>query len=84
MVRVAVTSRDSIRVVDVGAHLLQEIYRRHPAQFRWQGRGIEEISGSRELREAVERGSVAELLAKWRVESAQFAEAVAPYRLYPK
>ncbi len=84
MVRVNVTNPDSIRVVDVGAYLLQEIYRRHPTRFRWQGRGIEEISGSRELREAVERGSVTELLAKWRSESAQFAAAVAPYRLYPK
>lgn len=84
MVRVMVTSRDSIRVIDAGAHLLQEIYRRHPREFKWQGRGIEEISGSRELREAVERGSVTEVLAKWRGESAQFAAAVAPYRLYPR
>ena len=60
------------------------IDQRTPGFLAKPGRGIEEISGSRELREAVERGSVAELLAKWRVESAQFAEAVAPYRLYPR
>ncbi|MEJ7758089.1 MAG: DUF1343 domain-containing protein [Gemmatimonadaceae bacterium] len=84
MVSVRVTSRDSVRVIDAGAYLLQEIYRRHPREFRWQGRGIEEISGSRSLREAVERGNVADVLAQWRHESAQFAAAVAPYRLYPR
>lgn len=82
MIRVTVTSRDSIRVMDVGAHLMREIYARHPRQFRWQGGGIEEISGSRALRNAVERGSVARLLSLWRSESAEFAAAVAPYRLY--
>ncbi|MEO5579888.1 MAG: DUF1343 domain-containing protein [Gemmatimonadaceae bacterium] len=82
MIRVTVTSRDSIRVIDVGAHLLREIYSRHAREFRWQGQGIEEISGSRALRMAVERGSVEELLERWRKESAEFAAAAQPYRLY--
>ena len=51
-----VTSRDSLRPVDAAAHLLRAIYRRHPRQFRWRYNGIEELSGSRALRGAVERG----------------------------
>jgi len=84
MVDVAVTSRDSVRPADVGAELLRAIYARHPKQFRWRGRGIEELAGSRVLRRAVERGTVPALLAAWERQSAEFARAVEPYRLYPR
>lgn len=82
MVRIVVTDRNALRSSEIGAHLLREIYLRHPKQFRWVGRGIEELSGSRELRNAVERGGVDGVLAKWRIESAQFAKRAAPFRLY--
>jgi uncharacterized protein YbbC (DUF1343 family) len=84
MVDVDVTSRDSVRPADVGAELLRAIYARHPKQFRWRGRGIEELAGSRALRRAVERGTVPALLAAWERQSAEFARAVEPYRLYPR
>jgi len=32
----------------------------------------------------VERGTVPALLARWERESAEFARAVEPYRLYPR
>lgn len=82
MIRIIVTNRDAVRSAEIGAHLLREIYSRHPKQFRWSGRGIEELSGSRALRNAVERGGIDSVLAAWRRESAQFASKVAPYRLY--
>jgi uncharacterized protein YbbC (DUF1343 family) len=84
MVDVDVTSRDSVRPADVGAELLRAIYARHPKQFRWRGRGIEELAGSRALRRAVERGTVPALLAAWERQSAEFARAVEPYRRYPR
>ncbi len=82
MVRMVVTDRNAIRSSEIGAHLLREIYVRHPRQFRWSGRGIEELSGSRELRNAVERGGIDAVLADWRTQSAQFAKRAGPFRLY--
>lgn len=82
MVRIVVTDRNAIRSSEIGAHLLREIYVRHPGQFRWNGRGIEELSGSRALRNAVERGGLVAVLAEWRSQSAQFARRAASFRLY--
>ncbi|MEO8575245.1 MAG: DUF1343 domain-containing protein [Gemmatimonadales bacterium] len=82
MVRIVVTDRNAVRSSEIGAHLLREIYQRHPTQFRWSGRGIEELSGSRALRNAVERGGIDAVLSRWRNESAQFAKRAAPFRLY--
>lgn len=82
MVRIVVTDRNAIRSSEIGAHLLGEIYARHPKQFRWSGRGIEELSGSRALRNAVERGGIDAVLSGWRTESAQFARRASQFRLY--
>ena len=82
MIRLVVTNRNAVRSSAIGAHLLREIYLRHPKQLRWSGRGIEELSGSRSLRNAVERGGVETVLSGWRNESAQFAKRAAPFRLY--
>ena len=83
MIRVVVINRDAIRSSEIAAYLLREIYLRHPKQFKWQaGAGIEELSGSRELRNAVESGRVDEVLARWRAESAAFSKASTPFRLY--
>lgn len=82
MIRVTVTARDSVRAADVGAHMLREIYRRHQRDWRWREQGIERLSGSRDLRAAVENGGVEALLEKWRSASARFQAQVAPFRLY--
>ena len=83
MIRIVVTDRDAIRSSEIGARLLRAIYSRHPKQFRWQaGVGIEELSGSRALRRAVETNAIDPLIARWRTESADFAKRAAPYRLY--
>jgi uncharacterized protein YbbC (DUF1343 family) len=82
VVEVRVTDRDAVRAVEVGAHMLAAIYRHHPKAWRWQGAGIERLSGSRALRRAVERDAVAPLLATWRREAEQFKQATQPYWLY--
>lgn len=83
MIRIIVTDRNKIRSSEIGAHLLREIYSRHPKQFKWQqGAGIEELSGSRELRNAVEKGRVDSLLAKWRSESTRFRRSAEGDLLY--
>ena len=83
MVEVRVTDRDSVRPVDVGAHMLRAIYKRHPRDWRWRANGIEELSGSPALRRAVQReGGVEQLLRDWEQETARFRAAVEKYRLY--
>jgi uncharacterized protein YbbC (DUF1343 family) len=73
MIRIVVTDKNRVRSSEIAAHLLREIYLRHPRQFKWQkGTGIEELSGSRALRNAIERGDVRSLLARWRTESTDF------------
>lgn len=85
MIRIIVRDRDMIRSTEIAAHLLREIYARHPKQFRWQrGSGIEELSGSPGLRTAVEHGGIDVLLNQWRRESEKFARESAPFRLYPE
>ncbi len=82
MVGLTITDRDALRSADIGAHLLREIYSRHARDFRWYGQGIEELSGSLSLRQAVERGGIEELLEQWKRDSARFGAESAPYRLY--
>jgi uncharacterized protein YbbC (DUF1343 family) len=83
MVRIVVTDRDKVRSSTIASHLLREIYIRHPKAFRWQaGSGIEELSGSRDLRLAVERGGIEAVLSRWERESVRFAGEASPYRLY--
>ncbi|HEX6252057.1 MAG TPA: DUF1343 domain-containing protein [Gemmatimonadaceae bacterium] len=84
MIHVTVTARDSVRAAAVGAHMLREIYRRHQRDWRWREQGIERLSGSRDLRAAVETGGIEGVLEKWRAESARFQAEVAPFRLYPQ
>ncbi len=85
MIRITITDRNALRASAIGAQLLREIYSRHPAQFKWEkGAGIEELSGSTELRTAVEKGGIEKLLTKWRAESEDFVRASAEYRLYRK
>jgi uncharacterized protein YbbC (DUF1343 family) len=83
MIKVDVINRDAVRSVEIGALMLREIYRRHPRQFRWESNGIEELSGSRALRNAVEHGGLEELLSDWRKHSSQFRASAARYHLYP-
>ena len=84
MVRIVITRRDGVRSAEIGAHLLREIYIRHPREFRWQEVGIERLSGSRALRNAVERGGISAVLAQWGRESAQFRARTSRYFLYPE
>ncbi|MGK2962879.1 MAG: exo-beta-N-acetylmuramidase NamZ family protein [Gemmatimonadaceae bacterium] len=83
MVRIIITNRDSVRSTEIGAHLLKEIYSRHPTAVRFQPRGLEELSGSRALRTAVTGGGAIDpLLAQWRRAAAGFERDSRSWRLY--
>jgi len=85
MIQVSVTDREVVRPVDVGAHMLRAIYERHPKEWEWRGNRIELLSGTAEMRGAVERkGGVERLLPQMEAESARFRRQIAGQRLYPK
>jgi uncharacterized protein YbbC (DUF1343 family) len=85
MIEITITDRNAVRAPELGAHMLRAIYRRHTREFSWREQGIERLSGSRALREAVEReGGLEALIPVWRRESDAFAAAAAKYRLYPE
>jgi uncharacterized protein YbbC (DUF1343 family) len=82
MVRIVITNRDSVRSTEIGAFLLREIHSRHASMVRFQPSGLEELSGSQRLRNAVRGGGIERLLESWREESAKFASATRRWRLY--
>ncbi|MEO7367840.1 MAG: DUF1343 domain-containing protein [Gemmatimonadaceae bacterium] len=83
MVRLTITNRNTIRSSVIAVHLLREIYARHPRQFKWQpGQGIEELSGTKQLRMTVENGRIDNLLDRWGQESDAFLRNASEIRLY--
>jgi uncharacterized protein YbbC (DUF1343 family) len=85
MIRVSVTDRDAVRPVDVGAHMLRTIYKRHPKEWQWRVGSIDRLAGTDALRRAVEReGGVEELLPKLDEQSRQWAAGAEKYWIYPR
>jgi uncharacterized protein YbbC (DUF1343 family) len=84
MLQLTVTNRDSVRAADIGAHMLREIYLRHPREFQWRESGIERLSGSRALRAAVEGGGIERMLDAWRELAREFERRIEAHRLYPR
>ena len=89
-VRFVITDRNSYRPLATSLLMIQEIRKLHPAEFEWRGANtrepnlltIERHGGTRELRAAIEAGTVAELLRKWEQDQATFQTRRAPYLLY--
>ena len=83
MIHVTVTDRSSVKPVEVGAHLLRAIYKRHTAEFQWRVSEIDRLFGSDRLRLAVEReGGIEELLPVLVKESEDFRRESAKYWIY--
>lgn len=82
MIEVIVVDRDSVVPVEVGAHMLQVIRSRHPAEWEWRVAHIDRLAGTDELRAAVEAGRVEELLVSWGEQARKFAADRAEYLLY--
>lgn len=91
MIDVVVTDRDLLEPVAVGAHMLRVLHRRHPDRVRYQARGLEELAGSRELREAITapgsadvvRARLDTLLRAWAAEATKFELESQQYWMYP-
>lgn len=82
MIEVAVTDRNAVRPVEVGLRMLRAIYARHSDVWEWRA-SIERLSGTDQVRPAVQAGTVDELIARWNADAARFTEMTRPYWLYP-
>ena len=83
MIEVTVTDRNVVRPVEVGAHLLRAIYKRHVKEWQWRTQHIDRLFGSERLRRAVEKeGGIEALLPTLATESAQFREQSSKYWIY--
>ena len=83
MIKVRVTDRNLVNAVAVGVRMLRVIYARHSDQFKWNERGFDRLAGTNVLRDAVQSGTVDDLLDRWDADARRFAELTKPYRLYP-
>jgi uncharacterized protein YbbC (DUF1343 family) len=80
-IRFAITDRQSYRPVRTALLLIDEIKRRHPADFAWS-KTIDRLTGSDKVRLAIDSGGLPALLEQWDREAAAFRDARAPFLLY--
>jgi len=81
-IRFVVTDRRAYRPVRTSLLLIDEIRRRHLADFGWTGT-IDRLTGSDRVKKAIEGGTLPALLEEWDREAAEFKASSAAYRLYP-
>jgi uncharacterized protein YbbC (DUF1343 family) len=89
-VRFEITDRNSYRPLATSLLMIELIRKMHPAEFEWRGANqrdpamltIERHGGTRELRTAIENGTVAALLRKWEGDQARFRAQREKYLLY--
>jgi uncharacterized protein YbbC (DUF1343 family) len=90
-IKFIVTDRETYRPIAAALRMIELIRRLHPNEFEWTGRNprdpnlltIERHGGTARLRQAIEAGTVADLLREWERDQAAFARQRAPYLLYP-
>jgi uncharacterized protein YbbC (DUF1343 family) len=83
VISVKVTDRNAVQPYRVGLEMLRAIYHRHKGEFQWRTSSIDRLSGSTRVREAVELDAIADLIAAFDRESAEFRQKASPYLLYP-
>jgi uncharacterized protein YbbC (DUF1343 family) len=81
-IRFAVTDRRAYRPVRTSLLLIDEIRRRHPRDFAWTAT-IDRLTGSDQVRLAIEGGRLRPLLEEWDRQAAEFRESRKPFLLYP-
>lgn len=90
-VRFVITDRDAYRPIEASLLMIELIRTLHPDEFEWRGAReaqpgamltIERHGGTARLRQAIEAGTVRELLREWERDQAVFLEKRATYLLY--
>ena len=81
-VRLILTDRDAYRPLATSLLMIDLIRRLHPDQFQWTDSTIERHGGTARLRQAIESGTLPELLREWERDQATFRAKRAPYLIY--
>jgi uncharacterized protein YbbC (DUF1343 family) len=81
-VRFILTDRDAYRPLAASLLMIELIRRLHPDRFQWDGARLERHGGTARLRQAIEAGTLAELLREWERDQATFRTKRAPYLIY--
>jgi len=89
-VRFILTDRDAYRPLATSLLMIDLIRRLHPDQFQWVGADsrephtltIERHGGTARLRQAIEAGTLPQLLREWERDQATFRKKRAPYLIY--
>jgi len=81
-IRFAVTDRRAYRPVRTSLLLIDEIRRLHPRDFAWTAT-IDRLTGSDQVRLAIEGGRLPSLLEEWDRQAAEFRQSRTPFLLYP-
>lgn len=79
--RLVVTDRQAYRPVRTALLIIDAARRQHPRDFAWTGT-IDRLTGSDQVRLAIESGRLPQLLEEWDREAAKFREDRKPYLLY--
>jgi uncharacterized protein YbbC (DUF1343 family) len=80
-IRFIVTDREAYRPVRTSLLLIDEIRRQHQKEFAW-GKSIDRLTGSDQVRLAIDGGTLPALLERWDKEAAAFRERRRPFLLY--
>lgn len=80
-IRFAITDRQAYRPVRTALLLIDEIRRQHPKDFAWRST-IDRLTGSDQVRLAIDAGTLPALLDEWDRDAAAFAESRKGYLLY--
>jgi uncharacterized protein YbbC (DUF1343 family) len=80
-IRFVITDRDAYRPVRTALTLIDEIRRRHPADFKWTG-SIDRLAGTDRVRLAIEAGTLPALLDEWDQRAGGFRRSVSDLLLY--
>ena len=89
-VRFVITDRETYRPIRTSLLMIDEIRKLHPAEFQWRGANqrepnmltIERHGGTAKLRQAIEAGTLPQLLQEWDADAEHFRVIRAPYLLY--
>ena len=80
-IRFAITDRQAYRPVRTALLLIDEIRRQHPKDFAWRS-SIDRLTGSDKVRQAIEAGQLAALLAQWDKEAEDFKAGINSFLMY--
>jgi uncharacterized protein YbbC (DUF1343 family) len=80
-IRFVITDRNAYRPVRAALTLIDEIRRRHTADFRWTG-SIDRLAGTDRVRLAIEAGTLPALLDEWDRQASEFRGEVSNLLLY--